>query len=150
VIKAKRAGRTAVRRALPRPAELPADLVRAARRAARRAHAPYSNFSVGAALRDASGGIFPGANLENAAYPLGVCAERVALLAWRARSRFPLTEAVIFTPTLRPTPPCGQCRQALLRWAPEARIYLEWLRGASGPHRAAEWLPAAKPEGARR
>jgi len=125
-----------------------ADLVRAARRAARRAYAPYSRFAVGAALRDARGEVFAGANLENAAYPLGICAERVALLLWRAGGSAPITEVVIYTRTRAPTPPCGLCRQALLRWAPHARVYLTFDGGVRGAFHAGEWLPAGEvPEG---
>jgi cytidine deaminase len=118
-------------------------LVAAARGAQRRAHAPYSRFRVGAALRDADGAVFLGANLENAAYPLGVCAERVALAQWRADRAVPIAAIVIFTQTATATPPCGLCRDALLRFAPGAEICLATPAGRSGPWKAAEWLPSA-------
>ncbi len=57
------------------------DLVRAAQAARERAYAPYSRFQVGAAALSASGRVFPGCNIENAAYPATVCAERAALFS---------------------------------------------------------------------
>jgi len=118
-------------------------LAAAARRAERRAHAPYSKFRVGVALRDARGSVFLGANQENAAYPLGVCAERVALAQWRADRGEPIVAIVIFTRTSAPTPPCGSCRDALLRFAPDAEICLITPSERSGPWKAADWLPCA-------
>jgi len=132
-------GRTRGPHDRPTPREM-ASLARAAMQAARRAHAPYSGFRVGAALRDASGQVFLGANLENASYPLGVCAERVALLAWRADGGAPIRTVVVATPTDRPTPPCGLCRTALAAWAPDAEVFLAYRGGLSGPVRAADWL----------
>ncbi|MCA9728167.1 MAG: cytidine deaminase [Candidatus Eisenbacteria bacterium] len=117
-------------------------LTRAARDAARRAHAPYSGFHVGAALVDRTGRVFVGANLENVAYPLGVCAERVALADWRARGGAPLIGVVVFTATDRPTPPCGLCRDALLRFAPGAQICLATQRARTGPWTASDFVPS--------
>lgn len=116
-------------------------LVAAARSAQRNAHAPYSRFRVGAALLDAGGAITRGANLENAAYPLGVCAERVALAQWRADRRSRIIAIVIFTDTDTPTPPCGWCRDALLRFAPSAAICLATPSQLLGPWHAADWVP---------
>ena len=65
----------------------PADLIAAARAAARHAHAPYSNFAVGAALLLADGGIVTGCNFENASYGLSLCAETVALATANAQGR---------------------------------------------------------------
>lgn len=124
-------------------------LVALAVHAAGRAHAPYSNFRVGVALRDDRGGVYLGANQENAAYPLGICAERVALRIWRAAGGGPVVALVIHTATERPTPPCGLCRDALKRWAPEARIYLHCRAGLSGPRSGADWLPGTAFDGGR-
>ncbi len=121
-----------------------------ARRAARRAYAPYSRFRVGAALRDRKGAVFTGGNIENAAYPLGICAERAALLAWLQDGGAPIVSVAIATATERPTPPCGACRASLLRLAPDAEIYLVARRRIHGPYRAGDWLPAsAAAEGVR-
>jgi cytidine deaminase len=117
-------------------------LVAAARSARRRAHAPYSGFRVGAALLDADGAVFRGANLENAAYPLGICAERIALAQWRIDRGGRLRGIVIFTDTEAPTPPCGWCRDAFLRFAPEAEICLATPRKLLGPWKARDFVPA--------
>jgi len=108
-------------------------LVREARSAARRAYAPYSEFRVGAVLEDASGSLYHGANIENASYPLGFCAERVALLHWRSEGRDLIRRAVVFVDTPEPIPPCGLCRDALRRFAPEAEVYLATRREWVGP-----------------
>jgi cytidine deaminase len=115
-------------------------LAKAARGAARRAYAPYSEFRVGAALLDAKGRVFTGANIENAAYPLGICAERTALQLWRSEGGDAIEAVVVFTDTDVPTPPCGLCREALQRWAGGARLYLIFRGGVAGPSRPAEWL----------
>lgn len=95
-------------------------LIAAARRATERSYAPYSHFRVGAAARLANGAIVEGSNQENAAYPSGLCAERVTM--FQACSRFPdqpitslaiaaCNDKGIFTPI--PVTPCGACRQVL-------------------------------------
>jgi cytidine deaminase len=71
------------------------DLFEAALAAFRRAHAPYSAFQVGAALRTASGRIFAGANVENASYPEGNCAETSAIAAMVAAGETTIAEAVV-------------------------------------------------------
>ncbi len=86
-------------------------LIAAARQAQRRAYAPYSHYPVGAAVLTASGKIYTGANVENAVYPLGMCAERVALFkAVSEGEREFLAVAVV---TRNGGTPCGSCRQAL-------------------------------------
>lgn len=98
-------------------------LVDAARNARRGAYAPYSHFSVGAAIRLANGVVVTGANQENAAYPSGTCAERSACF-WAAANypEHPFeTIAIASLDTngkepLEPTAPCGACRQALLEY----------------------------------
>ncbi len=117
-------------------------LVDAARRAAELAHAPYSGFAVGTALEDRDGRVVLGANIENAAYPAGICAERTALLIWRDAMLGPVRRAVIYTPTDQPSPPCGLCREALMRWAPDAEIYLACEACVTRPVHPADWLPA--------
>ncbi|MBK8231691.1 MAG: cytidine deaminase [Candidatus Eisenbacteria bacterium] len=118
-------------------------LVRAARGAARLRHAPYSEFPVGVAILDSAGSIWVGANIENAAYPLGCCAERVGLLRWRAALGPPIRALVIASDAEPPASPCGVCRDALLANCPEAVVYLSGSNVTLGPFRAAEWLPAA-------
>ena len=79
--------------------------------AQRRAYAPYSNYPVGAALRTRSGRIFTGCNVENAAYPHGMCAERVAV--FKAVSDGEREFEVIAVVTSNGGTPCGGCRQVL-------------------------------------
>ena len=79
--------------------------------------------------------------MENVSYPLGVCAERVALMSWRFERGRDIRRVVIYTPTEVFTPPCGLCRDALLRWAPEADIYMACRGGVSSPVTAASLLP---------
>jgi len=94
-------------------------LVNAAREAAKSAYAPYSGFSVGAAIKLASGKIVKGNNQENAAFPTGLCAERVAL--FYANATYPKVSVKTIAVTASnhegivegPVRPCGSCRQAL-------------------------------------
>ena len=79
--------------------------------ARRRAYAPYSNYGVGAALRTKSGRIFTGCNVENAAYPTGMCAERVAV--FKAVSEGEREFEVLAVVTSNGGSPCGSCRQVL-------------------------------------
>ena len=105
--------------------ELPAkdaDLLAIAHEAAKHAYAPYSHFKVGAAILLENGHIISGNKQENAVYPSGMCAERVAL--FYAASQFPETPIAKIAITAigeekevnQPVPPCGNCRQALLEY----------------------------------
>ena len=96
-----------------------AALIAAARHAATRAHAPYSHFAVGCAVESVAGEIAVGANVENACYRLGLCAEQAALAA--ARLAFGLDQvariAVVATSGDTPVTPCGGCRQVIFEAA---------------------------------
>lgn len=95
-------------------------LIQKAKDVVKNAYAPYSKFSVGAAVLLENGEIITGTNQENAAYPLGLCAERVAL--FYANSQFPNVPVVAMAVSTFvnehyseiPTPPCGACRQVIL------------------------------------
>ena len=101
------------------------DLFDAARAAFEHAHAPYSNFRVGAALRVRSGRIFCGANVENASYPEGNCAEASAIAAMVAAGERQITEALLVAAGERLCTPCGGCRQRLAEFAgPDLSIHL--------------------------
>lgn len=95
-----------------------AALEAAAQNAQRRAHAPYSRFRVGAAVR-AAGEIFEGANIENASYPLAICAERTAVFAAVLSGAHRLEAVAVCTDASPPSSPCGACRQVLLEFAPD-------------------------------
>jgi cytidine deaminase len=105
------------------------ELVEKADAVAERAYAPYSNYLVGAVVRTADGAEFAGVNVENAAYPLGVCAERSALVAAVAAGYGPGDIAAIGITAS----PCGGCRQ----WLHEFRVGEVGYRGADGAIRTA-------------
>ncbi len=77
------------------------------------AHAPYSNFKVGAAILSGSGTLYVGCNVENVAYPEGTCAEAGAIAAMVASGETELAEVYVVAQSPQPVPPCGGCRQKL-------------------------------------
>jgi len=107
------------------------DLYAAARAARERAYAPYSQYLVGAALRDEAGRIHAGANVENAAYPQSQCAEASAIGVMIAAGGRKISEALVIADGSLGLPsPCGACRQRLREFAaPEAPVHLAGLAG---------------------
>ena len=97
-------------------------LLQAAREVRGRAYAPYSGFAVGAALRTRDGHIFAGANVENASYGLGRCAEQGAVQAMVAGGASDFEVILIYTEASPPASPCGACRQILFEFSPEASV----------------------------
>ncbi|WP_181348336.1 cytidine deaminase [Thalassobacillus sp. CUG 92003] len=77
------------------------------------AYTPYSKFPVGAALRTKSGSVYLGCNIENAAYPVSCCAERVAIFKAISEGETEFDEMAVAADTKRPVPPCGSCRQVM-------------------------------------
>ncbi|MDP3352476.1 MAG: cytidine deaminase [Flavobacteriaceae bacterium] len=122
--------------------ELPVDvqlLVQKSVEARKTAYAPYSNFNVGAALMLENGKIIIGSNQENAAYPSGICAERVAI--WKAASDFPNVKVVKLVITASsnnkivdsPVSPCGACRQTLFEYESKQDELIEiYFMGETG------------------
>ena len=104
-------------------------LISAAKQARENAHAPYSNFRVGAALRATSGRIFTGCNVENATYGLTVCAERVAILKAISEGERGFDAISVVTDTDALTPPCGACRQLIWEFCGDVQVILANLKG---------------------
>jgi cytidine deaminase len=104
-------------------------LISAARQARENAHAPYSNFRVGAALRATSGRIFGGCNIENATYGLTVCAERIAIFKALSEGERGFDAIAVVTDTDALTPPCGACRQLLWEFCGDVPVILANLKG---------------------
>jgi len=97
-------------------------LIETARQARRWAYAPYSQYAVGAALLTASGRVYDGVNIENAAYPTGICAERVAV--FKAVSEGEREFVAIAVVTSNAGSPCGSCRQVLAEFGTGTIVYL--------------------------
>ncbi len=119
------------------------NLLDRARRARDHAYAPYSNFTVGAAVLTASGEIFTGANIENASFGATVCAERVAIFAAVAAGCCDLTALAVIADTPDPVAPCGLCRQVLAEFNPDCPVLLANTAGRWQLTTLKELLPQA-------
>ncbi len=97
-------------------------LIDMAKEASRKAYCKYSDFPVGAAVLSEEGEIFAGCNVENASYGLTICAERNAVFQMIAKGRRKVLAVAIFTPTDKPSAPCGACRQVINEFGPRAEI----------------------------
>lgn len=104
--------------------DVPAELLAAAKTAFKNAYAPYSKFHVGAALRADNGQVFAGANVENASYGLGRCAEQSAIQAMASAGLRSFDEVVVYTESTPAASPCGACRQVLTEFNPDAIVYM--------------------------
>ncbi len=119
-------------------------LLEEARRAAKNAHAPYSNFSVGAAILLRDDRIVTGCNVENASFGLTICAERTAATRAIVQGDRDWKAIAIVSPT--GVTPCGACRQFLSEFAPNLEVwfgYVDERKLVSGPISLAEMLPGA-------
>ena len=120
------------------------ELMIAARRVRDNAHAPYSGFKVGAAIRAGSGRIYTGCNVENASYPEGICAETGALAALVAAGESEIIEVAILADSPTPITPCGGCRQRLAEFGAGAvPVHMGTLDGQSDTMTLAALLPGA-------
>jgi cytidine deaminase len=119
-------------------------MLTSARSTMSRAYAPYSNFHVGAAVLNEDGGIRPGANVENASYPLSVCAERNAVAGMIAAGQRKIVAVAVATDGPTPTPPCGGCRQVLWEFGDaDTPVVAEGADGVRARWRLGDLLPHA-------
>jgi cytidine deaminase len=117
------------------------ELIRVASLARQRAHAPYSKYKVGAAIRTKRNKVHSGANVENASYGLTVCAERTAAFAAvNAGDTAFDTIAIVIDDERLPTP-CGACRQVLAEFSPDMRVILATAGGKRKVTTLRELLP---------
>jgi len=116
-------------------------LVAAAKQTRENAHAPYSNFRVGAALRAKSGQVYTGCNVENSTYGLTVCAERVAIFKAISEGERGFDAIAVVADTPQPTPPCGACRQLIWEFCGDVDIILANLKGQVEVVRTSAILP---------
>ena len=108
------------------------------------AYAPYSKFQVGAAIRAASGTVYVGCNVENAAYPEGTCAEAGAIAAMVAAGETELVAAYVVAGADKPVPPCGGCRQKLAEFAKaDVEVTMATMTGHEQGIRIDALLPGA-------
>ena len=121
---------------------VPSDLFEAAKQARENAYAPYSGFKVGAAVRTAGGRIYAGCNVENAAYPEGLCAEAAAIAAMIGSGEGKITEALVIGDGVELCTPCGGCRQKLREFAgPDTQIHVCGPEGGRATFTLSDLLP---------
>ena len=118
------------------------DLIARAAEFRRHAYAPYSGFAVGAALLARSGRVYGGVNVENASYPVGICAERTAIAAAITAGEREFEALAVIADSPGSCAPCGMCRQMIVEF-PIARIILANTAGDMRVLTPAELLPYA-------
>ena len=119
-------------------------MIALARDVMRRAYAPYSGFNVGTVLRGANGKLYAGCNVENAASPVGTCAEAGAIAAMVAAGETRIAAMLVLGNGEALVTPCGACRQRIREFAPsDALIHIADLNGIRRSFRADELLPAS-------
>lgn len=120
------------------------ELLAEAREVREMAHAPYSRFQVGAAIRAASGRIYRGCNVENVAYPQTMCAEAGAIAAMVAGGDSEITAVAVIGDCANPLPPCGGCRQKLAEFAaPSVPVSMATTDGKETVATLGDLLPGA-------
>jgi len=116
-------------------------LISEAEKARKNAYAPYSKFSVGAALLSRNGKVYTGANLENSSFGQTVCAERLALYKAVSVGEKDFKKIAIVASGAKPVTPCGICRQALFEFSPELEVVCANLRGKVKKYTLKQLLP---------
>ncbi len=119
-------------------------LIKVAALQRQRAHAPYSKYKVGAAIRTKRNKIHAGANIENASYGLTICAERTAVFAAVVAGAHELQAVTVSTDASPPSSPCGACRQVLFEFAHDPGAVVVTAINGAGERRSwtlAELLP---------
>lgn len=116
-------------------------MVELAREARRHAHAPYSGFKVGSALRTKAGEIVTGCNIENASFGLTMCAERVAVFKAVSEGLREFDAVVVLADSRRHTAPCGPCRQILWEFCGDVWVHMVGHGGRARTLRLRELLP---------
>jgi cytidine deaminase len=122
----------------PKGLDALADLALEARK---RAHAPFSKFKVGAALRTRSGEVILGCNVESSSYGLTMCAERVAVFKAVSEGLKDFDAVAVVADSMRPTAPCGACRQILWETCGDIWVHLVDLSGKTVTRRMSQLLP---------
>jgi cytidine deaminase len=115
------------------------ELIEAAKQVRLQSYSPYSKFAVGAALRGKSGRIYTGVNVENASYPLTICAERAAIAAAISAGERAFDSIAVVTRT--GATPCGACRQVLAEFGLNTRVIVVDTRNRKITYTVAELLP---------
>jgi cytidine deaminase len=118
-----------------------AAMVELARDARKRAHAPFSGFTVGAALKTRDGQIVTGCNIENASFGLTICAERIAVFKAVSEGLGGFDAVVVVADSKRVTAPCGACRQILWEFCGDVVVHMVGRGGRSRTERLRKLLP---------
>jgi len=118
-------------------------LVNAAKAARENAHAPFSGFRVGAAVRTKAGRIFTGCNVENASYGLTICAERVAIFKALSEGERGFEAVAVVADTDNLTPPCGACRQIIWEFCGDVPVIMANLKDKVETEMSGTLLPRA-------
>ncbi len=116
-------------------------LINAAAAARASAYAPYSKFRVGAAALCSDGSVYTGCNIENASYPCGICAERVAVSKAVSDGRTDIAAVAVVGSSSEKCTPCGLCRQFMYEFSPDMLVISCDKDGNSDEHTLYELLP---------
>ncbi|MFC0523199.1 cytidine deaminase [Pontibacillus salicampi] len=117
-------------------------LLERAKKAREMAYVPYSKFPVGASVLTKSGEVYDGCNIENAAYPVTCCAERVAIFKAISAGETEFISLGVVADTKRPVPPCGSCRQVISEFFPQnVKVHTSNLAGEVKSLTVEELLP---------